>query len=213
MSFGLEIFNSQGQRQLSTEAPIYRCIYSGTLSDDFWIMRSKKVGDIVAITYLSGSVGGKAGGVGLNHRKPWWDPASPLRLYGTHRVCVFRATSFASSQAEFGLEVFNEDGTLSFSSDLYPLILIDSPANSTYSALVFSGVSTDYRVKWEGDGMFLWDELHICRFVKEGGVSLQTNTYNVTTWNSAGISKMEVNTPPRYVDVSNIPLNYDLGVL
>lgn len=214
MSFGLEIFNTKNQPQLSTSTPIYKCIYSGVHSDDFWIMRSKKVGDIVALTYLSGAVNGKSGGVGFNHGANWWNPASPLRLYGSHRVCVFRATTFSVPHTGYGLEILNESGGVSFSSELYPLILIDSPAQSPYPALVFSGVSTDYRITSQWDNNYNWEERHVCRFVRVGGTALQTVVHTVYSYSSSTHpEKMEVNVAPVYVDVSKIPLNYNLGIL
>lgn len=104
MSFGVEVHAEGGSVQFSSENPVYVCIYSSTN-----VRRGSYIGgradDIVFVTALVSDPNG-------NER----------------RILAFRSVKhLVLPPDDFGIEVFNSDGLLTYSSKYYPLVL--SPNN------------------------------------------------------------------------------------
>lgn len=191
MTFGFQAMNDKRVVQVSDKVSGYVCIYSGNVNGWF-SFAGRKPTDILCFTHLSGGTGGISD----------WRYLPSMYASGTHRMVVFRLENLVQPVTDpFGMEVYDVNGKLTFTSSRYPLVFAST--KTTYHSLIFQGA--DY--SGPDSAVYVFTR---CSYTNAVGV-VRTGSFRVNyqisvpfqLYNEGGTY------PNQLVDVSHIPLVYN----
>lgn len=214
MSYGLEVINEGGKVVCSTDYPNLVCIYSGDVNGEF-NFGGLRDSDIMCFTYLDGGYrfygkffsGGVSGSADMNSR-----PVRPVAL-GRHRVAIFRE-NVTNNTNTFGLEVYDSNGKINYTSNNYPIVFANSFESAKYPSLLFQGFHMEYRDYFEGEGGFYTDVYSTVYFTNPVNKSIQSRRMYLTSWrDGGGTSDFSIRSPHTPIDLSHIPHYYSTGLI
>lgn len=199
MSFGFEIRNESGAVQVTSQSPLYACIYSGVVENKALNEAVLRKDDIIATTQIT------SGGLYYNHLL---HGRITRTLKGRSRVVVFRRadTEVTTHAATFGVEVYGVSGATTYSSYMHPLHI--GLRSNGYAALIFQGSHVD-RI---GTGNNQYHYTHEGTNILSNG---SFTTFTESGWYAYGGAWRKPTFFPKrtVIDVSHIPLNFTTGII
>lgn len=199
MTYGIDVTSSDSKTQISSENPIYVCVYSGIHESSIRINGLMR-GDVVAFTFTGTGNGGVYG-----YQTEF---TNGFTLKGSHRVVVFRSSNLVAPPTNpFGVEVYSNAGELTFSSSFKPMLVAERLTPGTYHGLVFQGATIRW-VRFPNNVMVYAD----AKWVKPNG-NYGVTEYYLNSMPGAFSAEYIYNTADIFLDITAIPLVYNLGAV
>lgn len=214
MSYGLEVINEMGKVVCSSEYPNLVCIYSGDVNGEF-NFGGLRDSDLMCLTYLDGGYwfygkffsGGVSGSADQNSR-----PVRPVAL-GRHRIAIFRENVINNADM-FGLEVYDSNGKINYTSNNYPMVFANSFESAKYPSLLFQGFQMNYVDRQGEGGSGYMDVYSTVYFTNPTKKTLQSRYMYLTSWHDiSGTADFSISSPHTPVDLSHIPHYYNTGLI
>lgn len=199
MSFGLEVKSEHSGVQVSSEYPSYVCIYSNIIGNRNLNLAGKLEDDVIVSVARDGQ-SGLASTLGISS-------ASGIGSFGSNRVLVFRRRDKLKPVSDtFGIQVVDETGNTTFSSNGFLLLLPTSPV-SNGTGIIWNG-SGVRSVPISGTLTYRWLAMAL---VCDINGNTELRTLGAIAVGVQGRIQISFSTTPILVDISLIPEVYSTG--